>query len=268
VSDELDVVAQYFGDGDSSADDYDDAGLYDDEPAVSARTAELDLVDEYRESNFDAAEVGEWRGVVSDIEAGEYTADDYLSAYNAEDDGDWDGYSEIEGLAEPEPQLTAEEALEALESLPPAQMAEGIKYLEANHPGMAEPLLQAYVDRHERNKLEGAWQHLTNVSEAHAAMQDRQVQQQEAQLAEAAETARGMVSEEFRRAGAGRVDADTGLAAAVQVAAMQLKAWEQAGYSQEQIDGMADAEFDKWCIRTAAELGRQATVTHYALGKV
>jgi hypothetical protein len=164
--------------------------------------------------------------------------------------------------------LSADEALDALESLPPAQLAEGIRYLEQNNPDAVWPLLQAYTDRAERQKLEGAWAHLDNLSAAADAMDARREAEQDAQFAQAEHVARGMVSEEFRKAGAGRIDIDTGLAAADAVADAQIAAWEREGYTQEEINERMTPEFGAWAIRTAAELGRQASISHYALGKV
>ena len=99
-------------------------------------------------------------------------------------------------------------------------------------------------------------------------MQDRQAAEQEQQLAHAESEARSMVADEFQRAGAGRIDVDTGLDAAGRVADMQIQAWEQAGYTPEQIGELLNPEFAARAVRTAAQLGRQAQISHYALGKV
>jgi hypothetical protein len=88
------------------------------------------------------------------------------------------------------------------------------------------------------------------------------------QFAEAESFARDMVADQFRQAGAGCVPVDVGLDAAMQVADMQVKAWEQAGYTQEEIDAELGPEFAKWAVGTAAELARQASIAHRALGKV
>jgi len=71
------------------------------------------------------------------------------------------------------------------------------------------------------------------------------------------------------RTGAGRVDVDTALQTAITVAQTQISNWEQAGYAQEEIDAMTTTgEFDRWCIETAAQLGKQAQVHVHALGKL
>ena len=78
-----------------------------------------------------------------------------------------------------------------------------------------------------------------------------------------------MVAASFRAAGAGRVDVDTALQTAITVAQTQISNWEQAGYAQEEIDAMTTTgEFDRWCIETAAQLGKQAQVHVHALGKL
>jgi hypothetical protein len=261
---ELDVVRSYFPESSPAPAE---ESYADDVPVERQHESpEAALVREYRESSFDPAEVQEWRQAVEGVVAGDYTADEYLQAY--EDDGEADEYAEIEGLGEPEPSLTPDEALDALKSLPPEQMAQGIQYLEANHPGAAQALLETYVDRQQRDKLTESWMHLESLNQALADRQDRQEQEQDAQLAQAETEARSMVAEEFHRAGAGRIDPDTGLDAANKVADMQIAAWQQAGYSQEEIDAALTPEFAAWAIKTAAELGRQASITHYALGKV
>jgi hypothetical protein len=233
----------------------------------------MGLVEEYRQEGFDADEVAGWREVVNDVATGAYSADDYLSTLEEDDaedeDGGWDGYSEVEGLGEPAPVLSPDEALEALMLLPPEQMAQGIQYLEQNHPGLGQPLVEAYVDRQQREKLTENWLHLDNLNQVLAERQDRQAAEQDAQLAQAEVEARGLMADPFRAAGAGRVDVETGLRAAITVAETQVSNWQQAGYSPEQIDEMTTTgEFDRWCIETAAELGRQASIIHYALGKV
>jgi hypothetical protein len=181
AGDELSLVDDYFPEESaSSGDAYDDSELYGEEETPNPANAEMGLVEEYRQEGFDADEVAGWREVVNDVATGAYSADDYLSTLEEDDaedeDGGWDGYSEVEGLGEPAPVLSPDEALEALMLLPPEQMAQGIQYLEQNHPGLGQPLVEAYVDRQQREKLTENWLHLDNLNQVLAERQDRQKQ--------------------------------------------------------------------------------------------
>ena len=256
AGDELSLVNDYFGDGgEPSGDGYEDD--YDDGVEPSSATPEQQLVDEYRESSFDAGEVQEWRQAGAGILAGEYTADDYLAAYDDDGEDDYSGQHEADA--------------DALIDLGNGQVATPEEWAASmQRQGITpEMLVEAWVQEHPDERLMQNWLHLDNLNQVLAERQDRQADEQNQQLAQAESEARGLVADAFRAAGAGRVDVDTGLRAAITVAETQISNWQQAGYSAEQIDEMTTTgEFDRWCIETAAELGRQASITHYALGKV
>jgi hypothetical protein len=249
--DELSLVDSYFPKEVSSpAESYPD-----DAPPERHVSPEQRLVNEYRESDFDAGEVQGWRQAVDDVAGGEYSADEYLSAYEDEPEDDY----QYEGDAGASIDLGNGQAATP-EEWAASMERQGIT---------PEMLAEAWAAEHPNERLMQNWLHLDNLNGVLADREGRQAAEQNQQLAKAESEARGMVAAAFREAGAGRVDVDTGLRAAVTVAETQIAQWESAGYSQEQIAEMTgNGTFDRWCIATAAELGRQAQISDRALSMV
>jgi hypothetical protein len=190
--------------------------------------------------------------------------DDYFAA---DDYDDLDGYGEIEGLGEPEPQLTPEQALEVLEGLPPDQQAEAIRYLEVNHPGTAEPLLQAYTDRAERQRLAGAWRHLDNLNQVAVAQEARQAQEQEAQL-DMAEREAGQIAAGYaQQQGLGAVPAGEAVNAAGVIYTQVIDALRDQGFSEELLQ-QHEREIAIGAVRAGVDAVRYGRISQRALGKV